>query len=443
MITITGLGPGDLARIPGPVLELLLDRGRTLIVRTAQHPAAEQISKQRDVIFCDDIYESQTTFEAVYAAIADRVLAAGADGDVVYAVPGGPSVGEFAVREILARAEDVEVMPAETFVDAILAETGYDPFDRGIQILNGHDLPTPLVIDKPTIVGHLDRPEILADVTANLSRVVPDDAELTVFIGLGASDQRVWEGKADDVSPDFAGYRTSIWVDTPPGGLVGAVQTMLRLREECPWDAEQTHESLIKYLVEETFELADAVSELGTDSTDHVAYARVEDELGDVLLQTLFHAAIAAQGGAFDIDDVGEVLRQKLVRRHPHVFGDVEVADAAEVKRNWDQIKQGEKQSEDGSAFAGVSAGMPALHRAAKVQNRASKFGLDEGRASREEIAVALESLGSNAPIDDRTVGNLLFHLVAVARESGIDADMALRSAVNQYEQRLRELETS
>jgi tetrapyrrole methylase family protein/MazG family protein len=442
MILITGLGPGDIARIPGPVLDILLDPSRTVIARTVNHPAAAQLAERRDVTFCDDIYEEEHTFESVYSAIADRVLAAAKEGQVVvYAVPGGPGMGEFAVREIIARGEEVEVLNTETFVDAILAEVGYDPFERGLQILNGHELPFPLIVDKPTIVGHLDRPEVLADVAANLSRVIPEHAEVRLFSGLGGEGAVSWSGTIDDVDPSLAGYRTSIWIDVEPGGLVGAIRTMQRLRRECPWDREQTHASLTKHLVEEAYELIEAVA--GLEPDDMVAYARVEEEVGDVLLQVLFQAAIGAETGAFDIDDVAEVLRQKLVRRHPHVFGNVEVADAAEVKSNWDAIKREEKGGGSTDPFEGIPPGMPALHRASKVQNRASKAGLRNDERPLREVADALASLEGHDGVDaEEIVGLILFDLVDYSRRAGLDAEIALIQAIARFESDVNAIES-
>lgn len=433
MILITGLGPGDLARIPGPVLDILLDPARTLIVRTVNHPAAVQLAERREVIFCDDLYETFVTFESVYSAIADRVLAAADHGPVIYAVPGGPAVGEFAVRQIVERGSDVEVLHAESFVDAVLAQVGYDPFDGGLQILNGHELPFPLVVDKPTIVGHLDRPEVLADVAANISRVLPEDSEIHLFAGLGAVDAVTWSGPIDEVDPALAGFRTSMWIDTPAGGLAGAIRVMERLRRECPWDREQTHASLTKHLVEEAYELIEAVT--GLEDGDMVGIARVEEEVGDVLLQVLFQAAIGAESGGFDIDDVAEVLRQKLVRRHPHVFGDVEVADASEVKTNWDRIKHEEKGGGTRSALDGVPTGMPALHRAAKVQNRVSKSGSDMVARGLDQVARELSTLEDGSDVDrEDIVGQALFAIVDYTRRTGIDPEIALRRAIDRFE---------
>jgi len=446
VITITGLGPGDLDRIPAAVRSILLDPGRTVIVRTVEHPAAEQLAALREIVSCDDLYLGGKSFDEVYRAIADRVLETASNGPVIYAVPGSPLIGEFAVRMLRDSGVELELIPAESFIDAVLESVGYDPLDRGLQILNGHELPQPLVLDKPTIIAQLDRPEVLADVAAQIGRVLPAEARILVLAGLGSSDAVLVETSPDDVDPALAGFRTSVFIDTDPGGLIGAVRTMTILREECPWDREQTHQTLVKYLVEETYELMDAVGRLDSEGTDWVGYVAVEDELGDVLLSVLFHAAIARQNGVFDIDDVAEVMRQKLVRRHPHVFGEVDVDSAADVKRNWDQIKDEERGSGRESQMDGVPSALPGIQRASKIQNRAAKVGFDWSEASevlpkiREELE-ELEAVLVDPVEAEWELGDVLFSVINLARHLGIDGELALRGAVDRFETRFRAME--
>lgn len=449
-VDVVGLGPGDLDRMSEATRRIAEDPDRTLILRTLQHPAAEQLAARREVVTCDDLYENRETFADVYSAIADRVM--GTPGQVVYAVPGSPLVGEFAVagirRSALELGIDVDVHPAESFVDAILAATGVDPLRDGLQILDGHDLPVPLVIDKPTIVAHLDRPEVLADACARLARVIPEGTGVQVLRDLGSASASVEIVDVDRVDPGWAGLRTSLFVSAEPGGLAGAVRTMHRLREECPWDRSQTHQTLVKNLIEETHELAEAVALLPDgDEIDWGAYAEVEDELGDVLLQVLFHAAIARQVRAFDIDDVAENLRQKLVRRHPHVFGDVDAATPDEVKANWDRIKEAERGGgQPGSVLDGVPAGMPALARAAKLQNRAAKVGFDWPAVApvldkvREEVEELAREIGDPLSAESE-LGDLLFATVNLARHLGIDPEVALRRSSDRFVTRFRRME--
>ncbi|MDP3984328.1 MAG: nucleoside triphosphate pyrophosphohydrolase [Acidimicrobiia bacterium] len=445
-LVVVGLGPGVWDRVPVATRELLLDPSCMVIVRTLDHPAAVTLAEMRTVTSCDDLDVSGESFEEVYAAITERVLESAAAEPTVYAVPGSPLVGEFAVSQIRTAAETrglaVETIPAESFLDAVLACVGYDPLDRGLHLLNGHRLPAPLVVDSPTVIAHLDLPMVLTDVVVSLQRVLPEDTTATLVIDAGGEAPRLVTARLDELDPHLAGSRTSMFLDPEPGGLVGAVKTMWRLREECPWDRKQTHTSLVKNLIEEAYELIEAL----TANRDGTSYGAVEDELGDVLLQVLFHAAIARQEGAFDIDDVAENLRQKLVRRHPHVFGNVEVDSAEQVKANWDRIKEEERGTIPPSVLDGVPAGMPALERAAKLQRRAAGVGFDWLDAAgvldkvREEIG-ELEAAGTDVVRMGEEVGDLLFTVVNLSRHLEVDPEVALRAATQRFMRRFQLME--
>jgi XTP/dITP diphosphohydrolase len=215
-------------------------------------------------------------------------------------------------------------------------------------------------------------------------------------------------------------------VDLPGAHLLDLVVTMDRLRAECPWDAKQTHTSLAPHLLEEPYEALEAL-----ESGDFSAF---REELGDVLLQVVFHARIASD---FDIDDVADGIVEKLVRRHPHVFGDVTVADAEEVKRNWDAIKKQEKAERavvpgagpaSASALDGVPFGQPALALAAQLQRRAGRAGVPEDLAGLP---------------GDGDIGAELFRLVTRARDAGIDPELELRAAARRYRDLVRAWEQS
>ncbi len=449
-VDVVGLGPGTLERTPAEVRELLFDPDRRVVVRTLQHPAAEELARRRPVVSCDDLYETADDFEAVYAAIVDRLLDLARTGPVVYAVPGSPLVGERAVGELRRRvgAAVVRVWPAESFIDAVCALVGVDPLDRGLRILDAHRLPDPLLIDGPTLLAQVDHPLLLADLCARLGTVLPEGTEVSVVVDAGGPDERVVRSPVDRVDPRLAGLRTSLFLDPEPGGLPGAVRVMRRLREECPWDRAQTHHGLVANLMEEAAELADALAALPADDTvDHAAYASVEDELGDLLLQVLFHSVIARERGAFDIEDVAENLRRKLVRRHPHVFGDVVVSSAEEVKANWDAIKARERG--DGgtrSTLDGIPEGMPALGRAAKVGRRAAKVGFDWPDIAgvfdkvREELA-ELEAVAGRPDEALDELGDLLFAVVNLARHLDVEPEAALRRATQRFIRRFRLME--
>jgi XTP/dITP diphosphohydrolase len=211
--------------------------------------------------------------------------------------------------------------------------------------------------------------------------------------------------------------------DLPGARLLDLVATMDTLRRSCPWDAKQTHQSLAPHLLEEPYEALEAL-ETGDDKA-------FREELGDVLLQVVFHARIAAERpDGYTIDDVADGITAKLIRRHPHVFADVQVDGAEDVKRNWDEIKKAERAAanpgSEPSVLDGVPFGQPALSLAAQLQRRASRAGAPEG-------------------LNDATdgLGDQLLRLVAQAREAGLDPELELRAAARRYRDLVRDWEQS
>jgi tetrapyrrole methylase family protein / MazG family protein len=212
------------------------------------------------------------------------------------------------------------------------------------------------------------------------------------------------------------------------------VQARLRAPGGCPWDAEQTHQTLARHLLEETHELLDAID--GGDSD------AIRDELGDLLLQVTFHAQIAADDGRWDVDDVAQGLVEKLIHRHPHVFGDVEVSGSDEVLVNWEKLKAEEKGGKT-SIEDDIPATLPALARAGKVQRRAAGWGFEWRspqsamsalREEVDELADAIEADGSDNAEEE--VGDVLFSVVAVARKLGVDGESALRRTIRGFAER-------
>jgi len=224
--------------------------------------------------------------------------------------------------------------------------------------------------------------------------------------------------------------------------LLDLLKVMQKLRgpDGCPWDREQTHQTLGRHLLEETHETLEAIDAGDMDG--------LRDELGDVLLQVVFHAEMARQEGAWDVDDVAEGLVRKLIRRHPHVFGDTEVDSSAEVLRNWERIKT-EEEGASRSVDDEIPASLPALARAAKVQRRAAGGGFD-WRTTEAALGSVREELGElteelEADVVDATraeeeLGELLFAAAAVGRKAGVDPETALRGATRRFAERFERM---
>ncbi len=433
-------------------MEVVLDPCYQVILRTGRHPAAAQLMERRDVTACDDLYESAETFEEVYESIVARVLEMSGTGPVVYAVPGSPLYGERSVALLRARCRElgrsVEVLRAPSFLDEVFAALERDPTETGFTLLDGRDLPDPLLLHLPTVVFQVDTEIVIDDVLGRFRRTLPADTPITVLSELATPGATVMTYPIGEVPAGLAGLRTTLFLDPPGTGLVGAIKAMRRLRVECPWDRRQTHDSLMPFAVEETFELLDAVGHLppgspDVEEPDYVAYTDVEEELGDLLLQVIFHSNLASEVGAFDVEDVGETLLRKLVHRHPHVFGDVEVEGAEQVVANWRAIKAAAKPRE--SLMDGVPGSLPGLDRAIKVQRRAARVGFDwpDARSVVGDVEEELEELVEviDRPEAADELGDLLFAVANLARHLEVEPEIALRRAVDRFERRFRRME--
>ncbi len=451
---MVGLGPAGLDR-PGPAtVALLEDPDRRLLARTAHHPAVDELAARRPVETGDHLYEKGADLDDVYPALARWVLGAATEGDVVYAVPGSPLVGERSVqllREAAAPAGvALEVVASESFLALVFDRIGLDPLARGVQVLDGRSLPDPLILHVPTVIAQVDRPLVLAGVHEALGRTLPGETPVTVMADLGGAGEQVRTVPLADLARQAANPRTTLFLDPPPSGWVGLVQTNRRLRAECPWDRDQTHHTLVNHLVEEAYEAVEALSRLGPEAPggdpDYGAYAEVEEELGDLILQVVFHATLAAEAGAFDVEEVAEGIRRKLVHRHPHVFGEADVADAGHVLRNWEQLKMEEKGRE--SLLDGVPASLPALARAAKLQSRAASAGFDWPEAEPVLAKIVEEAEELRRDIHDPLraadeLGDLLFSAVNLARHLGVDPELALRRSADRFADRFRAMEAA
>lgn len=448
-ITIVGLGPAGLDRLTEGARAALTDEVATIILRTIDHPAARELADLRQVTACDDLYESAPDYDALYAAVADRVL--GAPAPVVYAVPGSALVGERAVplvrRAAVARGASVVLHPGESFIDLAVASAGVDPIADGLQVLDARDLPDPMPLHLPTLFTQVDTAGVAAELSDELGKVLAHDVELLVMSDLGSPEQAIVNSTVQGLPKALVGPRTTVYLAPQSVGWLGLVHTNRVLRAECPWDRKQTHQTLLKHLIEEAYETVDAVAALSAEApageVDFGAYAAVEEELGDLLLQVVFHATMAREAGVFDVEEVAEAIRRKLVARHPHVFGDAELDTAAAVEANWERLKAAEKGRD--SAMDDVPSALPALARAEKIQRRAASVGFDWDSLApvlaklREELD---ELLAAESPERSAAeLGDLLFAAVNVARHLAIDAEAAMRAATARFEARFRWIE--
>jgi tetrapyrrole methylase family protein/MazG family protein len=452
MITVVGLGPGGEQHVTAETREAI-GRIPRRYLRTSVHPSAHLVGEATTF---DHLYEALPRYEEVYTAIVEALVAAAREhGEILYAVPGSPLVLERSVRLLLADGRvRVELLPAMSFLDLAWARLGVDPVEAGVRLVDGHDFAaTAAGSAGPLLIAHTHARWVLSDVKLAAEEAEGDE-RVVILQRLGTPDEHItettWSELDRAVEPD---HLTCVYVphlSEPVGtGYVRLHQLARTLRERCPWDREQTHASLVQYLVEETFELVDALAAL--DPEDPATEHALIEELGDVLYQVEFHATIAEQGGRFSIADVTSGIHDKLVGRHPHVFGDVSAPDADSVIVNWDQIKQAEKGRT--SVFDGVAASLPALAYAHHLQRKAAKVGFDWRDAAgpdakvdeelaelRQAVDGVVDSTGGADAVADE-LGDVLFAVVNLARHLGVDAELALRAAASKFRRRFEQVE--
>ncbi len=458
MITLVGLGPGRKESLTLGAYAALREAG-TLFLRTARHPVVAELTADGIAFTAlDSLYERATDFDRLYAELAETVLKMARHGDVTYAVPGHPLMGERSV-ELLVRAAHAEsiplrIAPASSFIDAALAALAPLQPDAGsghLQVIDATDLAlTPFNAALPCLVYQVYDREVASRLKLALLEEYPEEhparvvrwagipgAESVVTVPLFELD-RFAAGAFDHLTAVFMAP-VDVGARRPTFGDLVNVVARLRGPDGCPWDREQTYVSLKRFVLEESYEVLEAIDSGDPD--------RLCDELGDLLLQVVLQAQLGREDGYFDIRAVIGGLTDKLVRRHPHVFGDAQVSGSDEVLVNWEQIKRGERPERE-SVLDGVPVHLPALLKALEISKRAVKAGFEwptfAGVLAKvdEEVAELKEALLR----DDRgeieaELGDLLFTVVNVARWKKLDPEESLRLMVARFSLRFREVE--
>jgi tetrapyrrole methylase family protein/MazG family protein len=452
-ITIVGLGPGSFGLITVETLERL-KTAKTLLLRTAKHPTvAEIVTRGISFTSYDYVYEEKASFDEVYTTIANDCIKRAAAGDkVVYAVPGSPLVAERTVTLIRNLATEqgigLTIMPGMSFLEVLYTRLAIDPIE-GVTVLDAADLPSlPSELMTALVVTQVYNTHVASDAKLALMEYYPDDYEIMVVNKLGLSNEQILSVPLFELDrvPNID-HLTSVFIPRRPKtssrfSLDPIVEVMAKLRskEGCVWDIEQTHSSLRRYMVEEVYEVLEAID---LEKGDGLC-----EELGDLLLQIVFHARIAEESNLFSMQQVIDGVTEKMVRRHPHVFGDITVRDAGEVVLNWDAIKKGEYGDERSSVLDGIPKGLPSLMRAYKLQGKAAKVGFDWDNIGsvwdkiQEELEELKEACARGQAADmEAELGDVLFSVVNLARFLKIDGEVALNVTNNKFFRRFSYME--
>ncbi len=455
MIKVVGLGPGSIESITLGTLNLL-EGSKNIFLRTKKHPTVKfLIDKGIQFETYDNQYESNENFDEVYKNIAEDIIEKHKTfGDVVYVVPGHPLVAEKSVSNILKLSKDknieVEVLPAVSFIDAVMEALKIDPVE-GIKIIDAFDMKNQ-IFDKRigTIITQVYNKFIASEVKLFLLEYYKADTEIYFVRAAGVKNEEkikripLYElDRQEDID-----YLTSIFIPKDINNtkdfndLIDIIE-VLRSKDGCPWDREQNHDSLKRCLIEESYEVIEAIENEDEDL--------LIEELGDVLLQVVFHAQIGREEGYFNINDVIIGICNKMINRHPHVFGEVVAKNSEEVINNWDKIKykeQGLNSYTDNLKH--VAKTLPALIRAEKVQKKAANIGFDwkDVEGPMEKLIEEIKEVKEVYKTDNKErileeIGDLIFSVVNIARFLDIDPENALNYTIDKFIKRFEFIEIS
>ncbi len=451
---MVGLGPAR-ADLILPAARSAIELASRRFVRTARHPAVDDLA--RDGIHFesfDEIYEREDQIEQVYDAIVVALLEARCDGDVVYAVPGSPVVAERTVALLRERTDELTIIPGLSFAELAWTHLGVDPL-AGARVIDARAFDIECAgKGGALLIAQTDSQFVLSDVKLALLETLDADHDVVVLQRLGLDDECVQRISLEDLDRVIvADHLTSVFIDTGALDVASEFarlwQLTLRLRGPggCPWDAQQTHHSLARHTLEEAYEVIEAIDRLPIDApggeTEPIdgSYEHLEDELGDMLFQVMIHAALAVEVGAFTVADVARGVHDKLVHRHPHVFGDASVDSADDVVRNWETIKKAEQGHE--SLVDGLPDALPALLYTPKLYRKMKVVGLDP--AANDPAAWlrgVLQSIVDEEQHDVRSmIGEALAAIVAFARARDIDPESALRGYAARMKEDFRAIE--
>lgn len=444
-IEIVGLGAGDLEQLPLGVYRKLTTQTGKVFLRTVDHPVVKELQQDgMEFISLDALYEESEQFATVYHNIVTTLLEAAKENDVLYAVPGHPMLAEKTVQLLLEQTKvPVEIIGGHSYLDDLFTALQIDPIE-GFQFVDG----TAFQREELNYRHHLVFCQvydafIASEVKLTLLEDLPPEYEVTIIEAAGTTQEKIEISPLEDLDRTMSlSNLTSVYVPPASADILSHQFASLRevirtLRGEngCPWDRKQTHESLREYAIEEVYELIEAINNEDDEA--------IIEELGDVLLQVMLHSQIGEDSGYFTIDDVIQRIHDKMVHRHPHVFG------ANDTEKTWDELKLEEnpEAAEDFLLHSVASTG-PSLQLAYKLQKKVGKVGFDWEKVEHmwekfnEEQAEFQEAV-AQTDIEEMELefGDMLFVLANIAKHYRINPEVALSKVNQKFIARFNEVE--
>ncbi|MRG88181.1 bifunctional methyltransferase/pyrophosphohydrolase YabN [Salinibacillus xinjiangensis] len=454
VITIFGLGAGDIDQISLGVYRTLTSSKAAIYTRTLDHPVIQSLMNE-GVNFqsFDEVYGQHQDFESVYDQIAETLIQAAQQQSIIYTVPGHPMLAERTVQLLLeAEQRDanlkVHIGHGQSYLDSLFTALSIDPVE-GFQFVDATSFQRfDLKYGQHIIFTQVYDEMIASEVKLTLMEDLPDDYEVTVVHAAGSDSE--WMKKVPLYELDRKvpiSNLISVYVPPVPKELrnhqferLREVIAILRGPNGCPWDLEQTHESLRPFLIEEAYEVIEAINDQNDD--------KVAEELGDVLLQIMLHGQIGEEEGFYSVDDIIQSITDKMIRRHPHVFGNANLESSDAVIQSWEEIKQEEQGDQPSSVLDGIEKSLPALLTALELQKKAAKVGFDWKEKTpimnkiKEEIKEFEEAIENQSVTNsEKEFGDLLFAIVNLGRHEKINPEIALGRTNQKFKSRFQYIE--
>ena len=453
-LTIIGLGAGDLDQLSLGTYRKL-KKASYIVARTDQHPAVAELREEGiEISSFDDIYEKHDSFQLVYEEIVEKLLLLCAEQPVTYVVPGHPLVAEKTVQLLVEKEREgivkIDIAGGNSFLDPIFAALRIDPIE-GFQLLDGTDMKRDDVqMTQHILIGQVYDAFIASEVKLSLMEKYDYEHPITIVTAAGSVDEKLRTvplfeldrvTEIDNLTTVYVPPVEEMEKRLKEWSTFREIIAKLRAPDGCPWDREQTHESLKKYLIEEAHELLEAISNEDDEG--------IIEELGDVLLQVFLHAQIGEDDGYFALEDILQAVGSKMIRRHPHVFGDENVVNSEEVLKNWQEIKKQEKPQSE-SLLDNQQSYSSSLLTSMNYQKEAAKVGFDwpdiEGAFEKfeeewQEFRAEIKSGSKSSQTDE--LGDVLFTLVNLARFLKLSPEEAMVHANQKFKSRFNFVEKS
>ncbi len=453
IIHVLGMGPAGKEMLTLKTAKLL-SSGMPIYARTLTHPAAKELlAEGTNLIGLDSYYQSGALFEEVYQKIVEFIIeTVKIQGEIIYLVPGHPCVAEKTVELILKLANENDVLvsiePAMSFLDTIFSSLRLDPI-QGIILVDAFEIANKALLpDRDILITQIYNRKIASDVKLSLMEFFSDEYEVILIRAAGVSaEERILKIPLFELDQiEWIDHLTSLYIPVKKALNSGRLEDFTLIMDTllgengCPWDREQTHKSMRRYLIEEAYEVIEAIDE--DDAS------KLQEELGDVLLQVVFHCKIAESEGEFTIQDVIKTISNKMISRHPHVFGEVAEVNVDQVLHNWEKLKMLEKQKKGQLSVMDIPMQLPALMRAEKVQKKAAKHKFDWDDIEGPKVKLKEELLELQRAIADNEyqhifeeLGDVLFSVVNMARFLNVDPEDALQQATSKFVNRFKMVE--